>query len=69
MTEPAEEKATVLVVDDDRVLRRQLHWALADTHRVLEAETRLEAAEHLGREHVDVVLCDLHLPPDLSGIT
>jgi len=69
MTEPAEEKATVLVVDDDRVLRRQLNWALADTHRVLEAETRQEAVEHLGRGRVDVVLCDLHLPPDLSGIT
>jgi DNA-binding NtrC family response regulator len=69
MTEPADEKATVLVVDDDRVLRRQLSWALADAHRVLEAETRLEAVEHLGRGGVDVVLCDLHLPPDLSGIT
>jgi DNA-binding NtrC family response regulator len=69
MTEPVEEKATVLIVDDDRVLRRQLHWALVESHRVLEAETREEAVELLGRECVDVVLCDLHLPPDLSGIT
>jgi two-component system, NtrC family, response regulator len=69
MTEQAEDKSTVLVVDDDRVLRRQLHWALVDSHRVLEAETRAEAVEHLNRERVDVVLCDLHLPPDLGGIS
>ena len=69
MTGPAEEKATVLVVDDDGVLRRQLHWALVDRHRVLEAETRAAAVELLERERVDVVLCDLHLPPDLGGIS
>ena len=68
MTEQAEHKTTVLVVDDDRLLRRQLHWALVERHRVLEAETRAEAVELLQRERVDVVICDLHLPPDLEGI-
>jgi DNA-binding NtrC family response regulator len=68
MTEQAEQKTTVLVVDDDRPLRRQLHWALVERHRVLEAETRAEAVELLRREHVDVVISDLHLPPDLDGI-
>jgi DNA-binding NtrC family response regulator len=68
MTEQAEQKTTVLVVDDDRLLRRQLHWALVERHRVLEAETRLDAVELLQRERVDVVICDLHLPPDLDGI-
>src|SRR5947209_19765478 len=68
MTEQAEQKTTVLVVDDDRLLRRQLHWALVERHRVLEAETRAEAVELLRRERVDVVICDLHLPPDLEGI-
>jgi DNA-binding NtrC family response regulator len=66
--QPEQQKTTVLVVDDDRLLRRQLHWALVENHRVLEAETRAEAIEFLRREHVDVVLCDLHLPPDLEGI-
>ncbi|HEU4596670.1 MAG TPA: sigma-54 dependent transcriptional regulator [Pyrinomonadaceae bacterium] len=66
--EPEQQKTTVLVVDDDRLLRRQLHWALVEHHRVLEAETRAEAIDFLKREHVDVVLCDLHLPPDLEGI-
>jgi DNA-binding NtrC family response regulator len=68
MTEQAEQKTTVLVVDDDRLLRRQLHWALVERHRVLEAETRPDAVELLQRERVDVVICDLHLPPDLHGI-
>src|SRR3712207_8561250 len=48
--------------------RRQLHWALVERHRVLEAETRADAVELLQRERVDVVICDLHLPPDLEGI-
>jgi DNA-binding NtrC family response regulator len=69
MSQQPEDKTTVLVVDDDRMLRRQLHWALVESHRVLEAETRAEATEHLERERVDVVLCDLHLPPDLTGIS
>ena len=68
MTEQGESQMTVLVVDDDRALRRQLFWALGDAYRVIEAETRAEAVEVLGREAVDVVLCDLHLPPDLDGM-
>src|SRR5215213_574371 len=68
MTEQAEQKTTVLVVDDDRLLRRQLHWALAERHRVLEAETRAEAVDLLKRERVDVVISDLHLPPADHGI-
>jgi DNA-binding NtrC family response regulator len=68
MSEQAEQKTTVLVVDDDRLLRRQLHWALVENHRVLEAETRADAIELLRSQRVDVVLCDLHLPPDLEGI-
>ena len=68
MTEQAEQKTTVLVVDDDRLLRRQLHWALVERHNVLEAETRVEAVRLLKRERIDVVISDLHLPPDLDGI-
>ena len=28
MSDETQDKATVLIVDDDRVLRRQLYWAL-----------------------------------------
>jgi DNA-binding NtrC family response regulator len=59
----------VLVVDDDRVLRRQLYWALEAEHDVVEAETRIEAVEKLRGGQVDVVISDLHLPPDLDGIS
>ena len=69
MSEETQDKATVLIVDDDRVLRRQLFWALEAEHEVIEAETRAEAEARLQTGHVDVVLCDLHLPPDLNGIS
>jgi DNA-binding NtrC family response regulator len=68
MTDQPEQKTTVLIVDDDRLLRRQLHWALVERHHVLEAETRPAAIEMLKRERVDVVLCDLQLPPRTGGI-
>ncbi|HEX8853242.1 MAG TPA: sigma-54 dependent transcriptional regulator [Pyrinomonadaceae bacterium] len=67
MTEQTDDKTTVLIVDDDQPLRRQLYWTLVDAHRVLEAETRAGAIEQLQREHVDVVICDLGLPPDTNG--
>ncbi|HEX8423695.1 MAG TPA: response regulator, partial [Pyrinomonadaceae bacterium] len=73
MTEPTPEqtqdKATVLVVDDDQVLRRQLFWALDSEHHVLEADSRPAAIAQLQSGRVGVVLCDLHLPPDLDGIS
>jgi two-component system, NtrC family, response regulator AtoC len=67
MSGDAEQKATVLIVDDDRLLRNQLRWAL-DEHRVLEAGTRAEAVELLHCERVDVVICDLRLTPPSSSI-
>jgi DNA-binding NtrC family response regulator len=73
MTEHAPEntpdKATVLVVDDDQVLRRQLFWALDSEHHVLEADSRAAAIAQLRSGRVQVVICDLHLPPDLDGIS
>jgi DNA-binding NtrC family response regulator len=67
--EHTQEKATVLVVDDDQVLRRQLFWALDAEHHVLEADSRASAIAQLQSGRVQVVLSDLHLPPDLDGIS
>jgi len=67
--EQTQAKATVLVVDDDQVLRRQLFWALDGEHHVLEADSRASAIAQLQSGRVQVVLCDLHLPPDLDGIS
>lgn len=71
MTEQSQRqtKVTVLVVDDDKAVRSGLRWALNDAYRVLEAETRAEAIEQLQRESVDVVLSDLHLPPQVDDLS
>ena len=62
-------KVTVLLVDDDETVRRQLFWTLDEEYRVLEAATREEAIKKLDREAIDVVLCDLHLPPNVDEIS
>jgi DNA-binding NtrC family response regulator len=69
MSEETQQKVTVLVVDDDTAVRRQLYWALNEEFRVLEAGTREEALEKLHQEKIDVVLSDLRLPPALDDIT
>jgi DNA-binding NtrC family response regulator len=69
MTEQAQTKATILIVDDDPAVRRGLRWAFSNDYRVLEAATREEAVEQLQCERVDVVLSDLRLPPALDDIS
>jgi DNA-binding NtrC family response regulator len=69
MSERTQEKVTLLVVDDDTSVRRQLYWALSEEYRVLEAGARAEAVELLQRENIDVVLSDLHLPPHLNDMS
>jgi DNA-binding NtrC family response regulator len=69
MTEQPQTKLTILVVDDDPAVRRGLRWAFTDGYRVIEAGTREEAIEQLHREHVDVVLSDLRLPPAVDEIS
>jgi DNA-binding NtrC family response regulator len=62
-------KQTVLVVDDHEPVRKQLYWALEENYRVLEAASRPQALALLEKNNVDVVLCDLRLPPNESDIT
>ncbi|MBS1810182.1 MAG: sigma-54-dependent Fis family transcriptional regulator [Acidobacteria bacterium] len=63
------DRQTILVVDDHDAVRKQLYWALEENYRVLEAASRSEALAHLERENIDVVLCDLHLPPLVNEVT
>jgi DNA-binding NtrC family response regulator len=64
-----ETKQTVLVIDDHEAVRKQLYWALEENYRVIEAASRPQALALLDAEPIDVVLCDLRLPPVESDIT
>ena len=58
---------TVLVVDDDERLRKQIYWALKDLYRVLQAENRPQTCQIIEEAPVDLVLLDLHLPPAVDN--
>src|SRR5438105_1232772 len=66
---PDQPKQTVLVVDDHENVRKQLYWALEDNYRVLEADSRARALAIVEQEPLDVVLCDLRMPPNQQDIT
>jgi len=68
MTSQAQPKGTVLVVDDDDAVRSGLYWALASDYQVLQASSRAEACDHINDEEVQVVVSDLHLPPNVDDI-
>jgi two-component system, OmpR family, KDP operon response regulator KdpE len=57
----------ILVVDDERPIRRFLRTALANQYRVFEAETGKDALQSIAAKRPDVVLLDLGLP-DIDGI-
>ncbi|MEP7342274.1 MAG: response regulator, partial [Acidobacteriota bacterium] len=66
---PDQVKQTVLVVDDHENVRKQLYWALEDNYRVLEADSRARALAIVEQEQLDVVLCDLRMPPNKDDIS
>lgn len=57
---------TVLMVDDDDGLRKQIHWAFKDCYHLTQAANRTQMHYVLQENHVDLVLLDLHLPPRQS---
>lgn len=53
----------ILVVDDERQIRRVMRVALeAEGYAVIEARTGEEALEQLAHHHVDLILLDLNMP-------
>ena len=56
------------MVDDDDAVRSGLYWALAADYQVLQAASRDEACAQLNDQEVDVVVSDLHLPPNTDDI-
>jgi DNA-binding NtrC family response regulator len=60
--------ATILVVDDEKNIRRTLRMVLEGSgFNTLEAESAEECLETLGRDEVDLVILDVRLP-NMSGI-
>ena len=63
-----EPKPTLLVVEDDEGLQRQLRWAYED-YNVVTAGDRASAIALIRAEEPAVVTLDLGLPPDPDGVT
>jgi putative nucleotidyltransferase with HDIG domain len=57
-----DERATILVVDDERGPRESLRMILEPIHRVLQAASGAEALETLRTETVDLLTLDLNMP-------
>jgi DNA-binding NtrC family response regulator len=68
MTDRAQVKGTVLVVDDDDAVRSGLYWALNTDYHVLQASSREDACALINDEDIEVVVSDLHLPPSVDDI-
>ena len=58
---------SLLVVDHDEGLRRQLRWSFGQ-YEVVEAGDRASAAAEIRRREPAVVLQNLGLPPDAAGV-
>jgi two-component system response regulator PilR (NtrC family) len=59
--------ATILIVDDDDVIRDMLYDLFEEQHRCHMAETAEQALKWLDTETYDVVLTDISMP-GLSGV-
>ncbi len=62
------EKAKILIIDDEKLLRWSLEQNLTkEEYIVLSAESGMKGLKLLSEEEPDIVLLDIHLP-DISGI-
>ncbi len=68
MSNQTQPKGTVLVVDDDDAVRSGLYWALTSDYQVLQASSREQACSLINDEEIEVVVSDLHLPPNVDDI-
>src|SRR5512147_1635237 len=66
MSELVNLRQKILVVDDERPIRRFLSASLSGLYTVLEAENGSHAIEMAALHHPDVILLDLGLP-DMDG--
>ena len=62
-----DEKLRILIVDDERPIRRFLHASLSGQYTVLEAASGADALELTASARPDLIVLDLGLP-DLDGV-
>ena len=58
---------TILMAEDDSILREQIAFNFRAGFRMLEADNKDQALSVLKLNLVDIALVDLHLPPKLDG--
>lgn len=64
----SDKQQTLMVVEDDPALQKQMRWAFGDFEVVL-ASDRESAISQLRRHEPPVITMDLGLPPDPDGVT
>jgi DNA-binding NtrC family response regulator len=58
----AAEKGSILIIDDEAVVRESLRDSLQDTHNVTIAETGEEGLELVKKQDFDILIVDVRLP-------
>lgn len=54
--------ASILIVDDDKGIRKQLYWHLTDDFEVFEADSLDKAKQIILNEDIEIALLDMHMP-------
>jgi DNA-binding NtrC family response regulator len=62
MGEKAAGRASILIIDDEAVVRESLRDSLKDTHNITTAETGEQALELVKKQDFDVLIVDIRLP-------
>jgi two-component system response regulator RegA len=54
---------SILLVEDDAALRKQIRFSLENTYSIFEAANRKDAVDALRTNKIDIAILDLGLPP------
>lgn len=68
-SQPADERAVILIVDDYAETRRLLYFYLRNHYEVVAVESAEEALDYLGEHRVDLVVMDINFQEGMNGIT
>jgi DNA-binding NtrC family response regulator len=62
MGQKPDEKASILIIDDEAVVRESLRDSLKDSHDITTAATGEEALELVKKQDFDILIVDVRLP-------